>query len=84
MDMTGTMSTAFVKAGSHLSIVSEKCPYFPKALIAAHAQQWLTQRPQSRFVTTVANPSALPQTEARYRIAFSRSRQKRGPPFRIV
>jgi hypothetical protein len=25
-------------------------------------------------------PTALPQTEARYRISYARTRQKRGPP----
>jgi hypothetical protein len=31
-------------------------------------------------VAAISHPSAIEQTEARYRISFSRSRQKRGPP----
>jgi hypothetical protein len=31
-----------------------------------------------------AHPAALPQTQAKFRVSFSRSRQKRGPPVVIA
>jgi hypothetical protein len=44
----------------------------------AHATALNT--PQRIFAAIVAHPTAGPQTEALYRISYSRAGQKRGPP----
>jgi hypothetical protein len=67
-------------SGHALSTLSAECPTFPKATAATLLQPAFFARAQSRFAEIAVHPSAQPQTEARYRIAFSRSRQKRGPP----
>jgi hypothetical protein len=36
--------------------------------------------PGAIFAELVSHPSIHRQTEAKYRVSFSRSRQKRGPP----
>src|SRR5579859_2814767 len=67
--------------GSRVKLVGPRCPMNPKAVPASHGQQkWTLGPEQSQFAAVVAHPSARPQTEARYRISFGRSRQKRGPP----
>ncbi len=74
------MMRAMSDTGRTLSIIRTKCPAFPKAVAATLLQPALFSQVQSRFAAIVAHPCGQPQTEARYRIAFSRSRQKRGPP----
>lgn len=59
--------------------LATRCPMFPKATAALHPASGIP------VASTVAasvfeHPTALPQTEARYRASFARSRQKRGPP----
>ncbi|WP_263381548.1 hypothetical protein [Granulicella arctica] len=63
-----------------LAALHARCPAFPKATAVTLMQAAFFVRTQSRFAEIVAHPNAQPQTEARYRIAFNRSRQKRGPP----
>ena len=80
-DMAMSMGTT---AGRAVSTVGMKCPAFPKAMAATLWQPAFFVRTQSSFAAIVAHPAGQPQTEARYRIAFSRSRQKRGPPVVLV
>lgn len=56
------------------------CPTYPKGMVAIQLHSIFLQQSQSRFAEIATHPSGQPQTEARYRVAFSRSRQKRGPP----
>ena len=63
-----------------LAALHAKCPAFPKATAVTTAQLAFFVRTPSRFAEIVAHPNAQPQTEARYRVSFSRARQKRGPP----
>ena len=58
----------------------ERCPYLAHAAVTMQMQRVFMQQPQSRFAAIIVHPTGRPQTEARYRIAFSHSRQKRGPP----
>jgi hypothetical protein len=71
--MSGSTESSFTTIGA-------RCAAFPKpsALPALHsfALSMVSTTRTELFV----HPSASPQTEARYRIAFARSRQKRGPP----
>jgi hypothetical protein len=56
------------------------CPFYPKSTAAVQLHPVFLASSQVRFADVVAHPTGQPQTEARYRIAYSRSRQKRGPP----
>ena len=59
----------------------EKCPNFPGVTaIPALSNTILLNAAQVFFSGIVKHPVIHPQTEARQRISFSRSRQKRGPP----
>ncbi len=62
------------------STIAPKCPSFPKATAAPFPHSIAPVSMRDAGTLLYAHPSAKPQTEARYRIAFSRSRQKRGPP----
>ena len=68
-------------SGVSRNSVEEKCPYLPKAgMMAFHSQTYLQMDYQVFFGELVSHPAVHAQTEARFRISFSRSRQKRGPP----
>jgi len=67
-------------SGHALAILGVKCPKCPKSAVVVPVHVVFTMQGQSNFAAIVAHPSGKAQTEARYRIAFSRSRQKRGPP----
>jgi hypothetical protein len=62
------------------AMVAPKCPRFPMASVLPQSLALVTLDANSASVDLFVRPAALPQTEARYRIAFARSRQKRGPP----
>jgi hypothetical protein len=79
----GTMSMP-APGGSGAMLEGERCPSFPMTTAPAHGLQWALWREQSQFAAVVAHPTARPQTEARYRVSFGRSRQKRGPPSAIL
>lgn len=64
-----------------IGVIYEKCPYSSKLwTTASNSQMFTLQRAQLFFGAVVSHPAIHAQTEARYRISFSRSRQKRGPP----
>jgi len=67
------------RQGVAVGIVREKCPAFPKATAWSRSQPGTAQQEQSDCVKIVADPNVIRQIEAEYRIAWSRSRQKRGP-----
>jgi len=65
--------------------MSEKCPYSPSVgMLAAHVQTLSVSFPGAVLGVVLAAPTSQSQTEALYRISFSRSRQKRGPPSLLV
>jgi hypothetical protein len=66
--------------GGGWSSLKPKCPNYPKAIAVAGTGHLFVVKPEMRFADVAAHPTARPQTEARYRISFGRSRQKRGPP----
>ena len=60
--------------------VSDKCPYSPYSPVRVHSNSFEPAEAALTFAEIVAQPAVRPQTEAKRRIAFDRSRQKRGPP----
>ncbi len=68
-------------SGTSFHAIRERCPYFPVAAAApAGPDAAFLKTPAAIFAAVVRHPSIQFQTEARYRVSFSRSRQKRGPP----
>ena len=61
--------------------VPSKCPYYPKAGAAqAYSKTVILKASEAIFASLISLPAAQTQTEALYRVSYSRSRQKRGPP----
>src|SRR5450631_1278824 len=68
-------------SGSAINRVGERCPYYSVGrAVPAHGKAPLPRAAQMNFALVIHHPSGRPQTEARYRISFSRTAQKRGPP----
>jgi hypothetical protein len=67
-------------SGTGFASLRQRCLSYPRAAAVAGRVHVFVAETQMRFAEIVAHPSAQPQTEARYRISFGRSRQKRGPP----
>jgi hypothetical protein len=63
-----------------ISTIAPKCPNCPKATPAAWPNDQAPTRATALSCPLYSHPESAPQTEARYRVAFARSRQKRGPP----
>ncbi len=63
-------------------IDAARCPQFPgvRALPAAAKLSGLTKSSQAFYTSIVGHPATHAQTEALYRISYSRAGQKRGPP----
>ena len=59
---------------------TEKCPYCPQALAAAHPNLYTPPTADENFASLMSHPAGIAQTESKWRIARDRSRQKRGPP----
>jgi len=60
--------------------VGTGCPAFPKATAAPTHHDLAMSAVGGAGSPVFVHPAAAPQTEARYRVGFARSRQKRGPP----
>jgi hypothetical protein len=64
-----------------VSFIQQRCAQFHLGSAALAASEIATLTPsQSVFAAIVSHPAAHAQTEARYRVSFSRAWQKRGPP----
>ena len=64
-----------------LQSVRNRCPMFPSSTAAPGHNSAATVRPSSLFFAAiVSHPTAHAQTNAHYRVSFSRSWHKRGPP----
>ena len=76
-----SMEDAASTAGAGFQSIQPKCPAFPIAAAAtASPTVAFLKGSAAIFAAVVSHPSIQFQTEARYRVSFSRSRQKRGPP----
>jgi len=63
---------------------NERCPLFPGAGAFAPYQHSFTLTASQQFFARIAShPAAQAQTEALYRISYSRTGQKRGPPVNL-
>ncbi len=67
-------------ADRSVTSVGTRCPAFPKATAAPTLHDFALSAVGGAETPVFVHPTAAPQTEARYRVAFARSRQKRGPP----
>jgi hypothetical protein len=68
-------------SASAFKSVPEKCPFYPKAgALPSAAKTVVTQPAQELVAALLSYPAVIAQAESRYRVSFSRSRQKRGPP----
>jgi len=63
-----------------VSTIAPKCPMCPKSTVAPGALTLADIQTSKTGTPLYAHPESRPQTEARYRVSFARSRQKRGPP----
>ena len=70
-----------IAATGEAGFIQERCPHFPSGSASLAASGMVAVTPaQAVFAAIVSHPAAHAQTEARYRISFSRAWQKRGPP----
>ncbi len=58
----------------------EQCPYRQHSLAASHLQVFTSRAAATHPAFLLRQPSVAKQAECLRRIAFDRSRQKRGPP----
>jgi hypothetical protein len=75
--MSGDMAQ---QQGHAINVIAEKCPYTPAVAPVFHLTTFSPASDAVIFAEVVSHPAAHAQAEARYRISFDRSRQKRGPP----
>jgi hypothetical protein len=71
-------------ATREISASAPKCPNWPKSTPASWPNDFASSQANGVGAALYAHPESLPQSEARYRLAFTRSRQKRGPPAAIA
>jgi hypothetical protein len=70
-----------IAASQGASFIQERCPHFPSGSASLAASGTAAVTPSQGFFASLAgHPAAHAQTEARYRVSFSRAWQKRGPP----
>ncbi len=79
-----TMAESQADAGTHLSTLAEKCPCPPAVVASVHSNTLASPVAERLFPAGVSHPSSVAQTESLRRVARDRSRQKRGPPARLL
>jgi hypothetical protein len=98
VDVAGSLPQCCRRNGSHhcdsgmiadsstraVSTIALRCPNWPKSTAAPWPHDLAAPQSQSIGAPLYAHPESAPQTEARYRVAFARSRQKRGPPASLL
>lgn len=67
-------------SGLRVDVVRERCPYSPTIPTTPHVDFSADAAREVVCAAIVSHPSGVVQSEARRRISFDRSRQKRGPP----
>lgn len=78
---TTMQDAAQESSGPAVKSVAEKCPYPPgRGAALAYGKTPLPRAGRTVAASLVSHPAGHAQTEARYRVSFSRVRQKRGPP----
>ncbi|HZY64241.1 MAG TPA: hypothetical protein VFE38_17115 [Edaphobacter sp.] len=64
----------------HSPSLREKCPYNLSSAAATHLPFVPDEIQMTIYAGILSHPACHAQTEARFRISFDRSQQKRGPP----
>lgn len=64
--------------------ISEKCPCLLDSTGAIHSVKFEPRTAAQFYAELVFHPAYSPQTEARFRVSFLRSHQRRGPPFLLA
>jgi len=68
-------------SGPVVKAASVKCPLFPRGAMVSEKGPYLVPAvSQSYYAAVVTHPALYAQVESSYRICWSRSHQKRGPP----
>jgi hypothetical protein len=68
-------------SGAPVQAIRQTCASFPAVIaVPARFNLALPSPSPAVFAALLTHPSGQSQTEARYRVSFSRSHQKRGPP----
>jgi hypothetical protein len=68
-------------SGPAIKAIQTRCPYFPAAAQEqTYSTTILPKRQASSFALIFSAAAGHAQTEARFRLSFSRASQKRGPP----
>lgn len=79
--MLDSMGQQESSAGPLIQSARMKCPVFPKVgPVSAYSKALGLKASEAIFASIVRHPAVQPQTEALYRVSFSRASQKRGPP----
>jgi hypothetical protein len=66
--------------GINFSTIPQHCPAYPAVITQARHGDLSFHAASLIFAGIVSHPTVKPQTQARARVAFDISRQKRGPP----
>ena len=82
MTMQVTMQDAMQESsGPAVRPTAGECPYSPRGGPSSpYGKTPLPRAARTVVASLVSHPAGPAQTEARYRVSFSRVRQKRGPP----
>jgi hypothetical protein len=82
MMMQATMQDAMQESsGLAVRPAAGRCPYSPRGGPSSpYGKTPLPRAARTAVASLVSHPAGPAQTEARYRVSFSRVRQKRGPP----
>jgi hypothetical protein len=79
--MTSMAGQQDAPSGTAVKSVRTKCPSYPASGMAPVSGKAGAASPACVFFAAIlSHPAAHAQTEARYRVSFSRARHKRGPP----
>jgi hypothetical protein len=71
-------------AGVNFSAIPQRCPAYPAVTTPVHRGDLSLHSAALIFAEIVSHPAIKTQTLARARVAFDRSRQKRGPPTELL
>lgn len=74
------MASATTEDGLPAPTFRSHCPACPTSTVTGHAASWIIDAATQSSSAAAVTPLRIRQVEAGYRISFSRSRQKRGPP----
>jgi hypothetical protein len=81
MQASSMENAAQESSGPAVRPAAERCPYSPRGGPSSPlGKNPLPRAARTVVASLVSHPAGPAQTEARYRVSFSRVRQKRGPP----